>query len=197
MASACQCLFMVHQHAEKNKKRVWCLGRFESYIIRFDSDPCLHLHQDRDDPIRFSNETCGVTQPPRATRNPPAVPHAVFPAGRPSPTASPPAPTSPLLGSTTVQPPAKRPRTISAHAAVLYAAPAVREAFAPAGEGAQRPVESQAATAGGQALSGAGEGRGGDTAAAGALAPAAHRVNPIDHIFQFHKARLAWVWTLA
>lgn len=162
-----------------------------------DSDPCSHLHQDRDDPIRFSNETCGVTQPPRATRILPAVPHAVFPAAPPSPSASSPAPTSPLSGSPPVQPPAKRPRTSSSHAAALSAAPGIREAVALAGEGAQRPVEVRAAAAAGQALSGAGEGRGGDTAAAGALAPAVHRVNPIDHIFQFHKARLAWVWTLA
>ena len=131
--------------------------------------------QDLDDPIRFANETCGVSQPPRAACAAAALPHSSQAKALPR-SASP--------GSPTAEPAAKRIRKSSAGAAAAVAAAASRGAAE--GSGAERPASSAEERV--EAAGGAGEGRDGGGAAA---VPAAPRVNPIDHIFQFHKARFA------
>lgn len=113
-----------------------------------------------------------MSQPPRAASAPVAPPHG-------SQAKAPPRSASP--GSPTAERAAKRIRKSSAGAAAPSAAAASRGKA----EGAERPGGSAEAQV--EAASGAGEGRDGGGAAAVLAAP---RVNPIDHIFQFHKARL-------
>ncbi|KAK9840584.1 hypothetical protein WJX81_003072 [Elliptochloris bilobata] len=127
---------------------------------------------DRDDPIRFSNETCGVSRPPRGVPAAAAAPTGSHAKARLR--SAPP-------GAQTVEPAAKRARKSSARAAAAAASVARNAGGGPSGS-AERPAEG--AGGGLLAASGAAEGRGGDAAAP----RAAPRVNPIDHIFQFHKA---------
>jgi len=158
-------------------------------VIRAALTPPRAPRQDPDDPIRFSNETCGVSgarraMPAHAPAPAPAAPQAV-PAPPPLPR-GPPLGSSPRAESPPPEPVPKRARTASARMGAARAAPAAPAAPAArkeaTGAGAERPAGGEAAP---PAAAGAAPPREGGGAAAPAPAP---RVNPIDHIFQFHKA---------
>jgi len=169
-----------------------CRPDVAPWHLQTDPAPCAR--QDPDDPIRFSNETCGVSGARRGVPAPAPAP-ALAPA---APQAAPPppaAPARPLSGSSPraesapPEPAPKRARTASVRmaparaAAAAPAAPAAREEAV--GAGAQRPAGGGVAPPAAASAAPPREGEGG---AAAPAAPAPPRVNPIDHIFQFHKA---------